>query len=80
MDFINFNTPKQNNNKESEIKLKADKKDWPELNWNNNENIEIISNETILNSVLLGETLPNYLDNLRYNNLFTIMGEFRAYL
>ena len=22
----------------------------------------------------------NYLDNLRYNNLFTIMGEFRAYL
>ena len=45
-----------------------------ELYWNNNENIEIISNETILNSVLLGETLPNYLDNLSFNNLNLKLG------
>jgi len=50
------------------------KKDWPELYWNKNENIEIISNETILNSVFLGETLPNYLDNLSFNNLKLKLG------
>ena len=59
---------------EKNIKPKEDKKDWPELYWNSNENIEIISNETILNSVLLGETLPNYLDNLSFNNLKLKLG------
>ncbi|MDC3047075.1 translocation/assembly module TamB, partial [Prochlorococcus sp. AH-736-A21] len=72
--FINFNSTNQNNKKEKNRKLKKDKKDWPELYWNNNENIEIISNETILNSVLLGETLPNYLDNLSFNNLKLKLG------
>ncbi|WP_036924650.1 MULTISPECIES: translocation/assembly module TamB domain-containing protein [Prochlorococcus] len=60
---------KVNNNKRRE-----DKKPWPELKWNENENIEIISNETILDSVLLGETLPNYLDNLSFNNLKLKLG------
>jgi len=50
--FINFNSTNQNNKKEKNLKPEEDKKDWPELFWNNNENIEIISNETILNSVL----------------------------
>ncbi len=72
--FINFNSINQNNKKEKNRIRKKDKKDWPELNWNNNENIEIISNETILNSVLLGETLPNYLDNLSFNNLKLKLG------
>ena len=54
--------------------LKDNKKDWPELYWKNNKNIEIISNETILNSVLLGENLPNYLDNLSFNNLKLKLG------
>ena len=72
--FINFNSTNQNNKKEINDKRKEDKKDWPELYWNNNENIEIISNETILNSVLLGETLPNYLDNLSFNNLKLKLG------
>jgi len=58
--FINLNSTIQNNKKENNLIRKEDKKDWPELYWNSNENIEIISNETILNSVLLGETLPNY--------------------
>ncbi len=76
--FINFNSTNQNNKKENNLIRKKDKKDWPELYWNNNENIEIISNETILNSVLLGETLPNYLDNLSFNNLKLKLGpEFK---
>ncbi|MCQ9204257.1 MAG: translocation/assembly module TamB [Prochlorococcus marinus CUG1436] len=76
--FINFNSTNQNNKKEKNIIRKEDKKDWPELYWNNGENIEIISNETILNSVLLGETLPNYLDNLSFNNLKLKLGpEFK---
>ncbi len=72
--FINFNSTNQNNKKENNLIQKEDKKDWPELSWNNNENIEIISNETILNSVLLGETLPNYLDDLSFNNLKLKLG------
>jgi len=72
--FINFNSTNQNNKKENNLIPEEDKKDWPELYWNNNENIEIISNETILNSVLLGETLPNYLDNLSFNNLKLKLG------
>jgi len=76
--FINFNSTNQNNKKENNLIKKEHKKDWPELYWNNNENIEIISNETILNSVLLGETLPNYLDNLSFNNLKLKLGpDFR---
>ncbi len=75
--FINFNSTNQNN-KENNLIRKEDKKDWPELYWNNKKNIEIISNETILNSVLLGETLPNYLDNLSFNNLKLKLGpEFK---
>ncbi len=76
--FINFNSTNQNNKKENNLIRKKDKKDWPELYWNNEKNIEIISNETILNSVLLGETLPNYLDNLSFNNLKLKLGpEFK---
>jgi len=67
--FINFNSTNQNNKKEKNLIRKEDKKDWPELYWNNKKNIEIISNETILNSVLLGETLPNYLDILSFKIL-----------
>ena len=72
--FIKFNNINQNNKKENNLKPIEDKKDWPELYWNNNENIEIISNETILNSVLLGETLPNYLDDLSFDNLKLNLG------
>ncbi len=72
--FINFNDNNKNNKLDKNIKRKEDKKDWPELYWNNNQSIEIISNETILNSVLLGETLPNYLDNLSFNNLKLKLG------
>jgi hypothetical protein len=72
--FINFNSTNQNNKKENNLILKKVKKDWPELYWNNEKNIEIISNETILNSFLLGENLPNYLENLSFNNLKLKLG------
>ncbi len=72
--FINFNSNNQNNKLDKNIKQKEDKKDWPELYWKNNKSIEIISNETILNSVLLGERLPNYLENLSFNNLKLKLG------
>ncbi|MDC3035069.1 translocation/assembly module TamB [Prochlorococcus sp. AH-716-P05] len=72
--FINLNSTNQNNKKRKNPIRKEDEKDWPELYWNNEKNIEIISNETILNSVLLGETLPNYLDNLSFNNLKLKLG------
>ncbi len=72
--FINLNSTNQNNKKRKNPIRKKDEKDWPELYWNNEKNIEIISNETILNSVLLGETLPNYLDNLSFNNLKLKLG------
>ncbi len=72
--FINLNSTNQNNNKRKNPIRKEDEKDWPELYWNNEKNIEIISNETILNSVLMGETLPNYLDNLSFNNLKLKLG------
>jgi len=76
--FINFNSNNQNNKIKNSIKSEKEKNDWPELSWNKNKNIEIISNETILNSVLLGETLPNYLDNLSFNNLVLKLGpDFR---
>ena len=53
---------------------KRKKKNWPELNWDINKKIEIISNETILDSVLLGKTLPNYLENLGFKNLKLKLG------
>ncbi len=77
--FFNFNSTNQSYEKDSNSKLIEDKKEWPELYWNSKNNIEIISNETILNSVLLGETLPNYLDNLFFDNLILKLGpEFKV--
>jgi len=37
--FINFNSSNQKNKKENNITRKEDRKNWPELYWNNNENI-----------------------------------------
>ena len=76
--FINLNSPNKKNNKKNNFKEKNSKKNWRELYWNQDENIEIISNETILNSFLLGENVPNYLGNLSFNNLELKLGpDFR---
>ena len=72
---IKFGFNDKNNRNSKDIKYK---KNWPELNWAIDEKIEIISNETILDSVLLGETLPGYLENLSFNNLKLKLGpDFR---
>ena len=77
--FIDFNSTNKNSKEDAEISRKRKKKDWPELYWNSKNKIEIISNETILNSVLLGETLPKYLDDLSFNNLKLKLGpEFKV--
>ncbi len=78
--FINFTSSSKNKNKNNNrnINVNNDQKNWPELYWDNDKNIEIISNETILNSVLLGETLPKSFENLGFNNLKLKLGpDFR---
>jgi len=75
--FINLGNSEKNNISKN-IKEIKDEKNWPELNWDNNENLEIISNETVLNSVLLGNNLPNYYENLVFDNLKLKLGpEFK---
>ena len=75
--YINFSNSNKNKNKNNSIN-KKEKKDWPELYWDSDKKIEIISNETDLNAVFLGETLPNYLENLSFNNLKLKLGpDFR---
>jgi len=40
--FINFNSTNQNIKKENNLLRKEEKKDWPELYWNNKKNIETL--------------------------------------
>ncbi|MDC3164953.1 translocation/assembly module TamB [Prochlorococcus sp. AH-716-F10] len=74
--FINLSNSK-NNSIESDnrnINQENDKKNWRELFWNKDKNIEIISNETILNSFLLKENWSNYIKNISFNNLKVKLG------
>ena len=76
--FIDFIRTNKNNKTNKNINRKEDQPIWPELFWDFKGFLAIVSNETILNSVLLGETLPNYLDNLSFNNLKLKLGpEFK---
>ena len=51
---------------------------WPELYWNKKKDIEIISNESILNKNLFDKNLPLVLNNIKFNNLKLNIGpEFR---
>ncbi len=76
--FINLNNANKKNIKKNNFKERNDEKNWPELYWKKDENIEIISNETILNSFLLGEYVPSYLENLSFNNFKLKLGpDFR---
>ena len=67
-----------NANKKNNLKVINHERNWPELFWEKDKNIEIISNENILNSLLLGENFPNYLENLSFKNLKLKLGpDFR---
>ncbi len=76
--FINLNDANKKNIKKNNFEEINDKKNWPELYWEKDEKIEIISNENILNSFLLGENAPKYLENLSFKNLILKLGpDFR---
>ena len=76
--LINLNNANKKNNKKNNFKEINYERNWPEMFWEKDKNIEIISNETILNSFLLGENLPNYLENLGFKNLKLKLGpDFR---
>ena len=71
--FINFNNKK--NNAIINISKDSDnKRNWPELDWEKDKTIEVISNESILNSNLFRDNLPKYLKNLSLNNLILKLG------
>ena len=72
--FVNLNNTNKKNIKNNKFKEKNFTKNWPELYWNKEEKIEILSNETILNSFLLGENVPKYLRNISFNNLQLKLG------
>jgi len=71
--FVNLRNPNKKN-KKNNIKERISKNNWPELYWKKDKKIEIISNETILNSFLLGENVPNYVENLSFKNLILKLG------
>ncbi len=71
--FINLNNANKKNNK-NYIKGRNYEINWPELFWEKDKNIEIFSNENILNSILLGGNFPNYLENLSFKNLKLKLG------
>ncbi len=78
--FINFKTVNvndKNNSKKNNKNLKN--KSWPELYWSRDKEIEIISNESILNRNLFEENLPKFLGNISFNNLYVKLGpDFRV--
>ena len=72
--FVNLSNPNKKNIKKSNFKEIFSEKNWPELYWEKDKKIEIISNETILKSFLLGDNVPNYIENLSFKNLKLKLG------
>ncbi len=70
--YINFggksSEKKSKNSKEKKLSFNDDIK-WPELYWNRDENIEIISNESILNSNSFNDKFPDSISNISFNDL-----------
>ncbi len=72
--FINFKTDNDNSN--SKIKKEnIQNKSWAELYWSRDNEIEIISNESILNRNLFEENLPEFLSNINFDNLYINLGQ-----
>tara|TARA_Y100001978_G_scaffold143490_1_gene128551 strand:- start:858 stop:4799 length:3942 start_codon:yes stop_codon:yes gene_type:complete len=74
--FINFKG--NNRNDKKTVKIKNDSELWPELFWRKDKEIEIISNESILNKNLFNENLPDFLAKVNFNDLNVKLGpDFR---
>ena len=78
--YINFKTVNGNDNNSSKVSNKnIQNKSWPELYWSRDKEIEIISNESILNRNLFEENLPKFLGNISFDNLYVKLGpDFRV--
>ncbi len=78
--YINFKTVNGNNTTTTKVNDKnIQNKSWPELYWSRDKEIEIISNESILNRNLFEENLPQFLGNITFNNLYVKLGkDFRV--
>ena len=77
--YIDLKTNQNKNIKNLDKKSKYEPLElWPELYWNKKKDIEIISNESILNKNLFEKNLPLMLSNIRFDNLKLKLGpEFR---
>ena len=74
--YVNFKTGNGNQNTNSKISNKdIQNKSWPELYWSRDKEIEIISNESILNRNLFEENLPQSLGNINFDNLYIKLGQ-----
>ena len=76
------NSGNDNNSSRLDAKNKTPKSikrnSWPELYWSRDKEIEIISNESILNKNLFEENLPEFLGNINFDNLYIQLGpDFR---
>ncbi len=74
--YINFKTVNENNSNTTKVNNRVDyNKTWPELYWSRDKEIEIISNESILNRNLFEENLPQFLGNITFDNLYVKLGQ-----
>ncbi len=74
--YINFKTGNGNDSTISKVNNeKMQNKSWPELYWSRDKDIEIISNESILNRNLFEENLPQFLGNIIFDNLYIRLGQ-----
>jgi len=78
--YVNFKTVSGNENNKLKGRNKImQNKLWPELYWPRDKEIEIISNESILNRNLFEENLPEFLGNISFDNLYVKLGpDFRV--
>ncbi len=80
--FIDFGVNNSVNNANKSIDKKVgikNKSKWPELDWNRNANLEIISNESILNSNLFNDRFNKSFPKISFNDLKVNFGpEFRV--
>ena len=77
--YINFKSTNSNDNRSYKNNNKNIKnKSWSELYWSRDKEIEIISNESILNRNLFEENFPKFLSNISFDNLYVKLGpDFR---